>query len=109
MQRWHQQAETAKVKLDAIAEFKLARQPTSLTTYMHIYQKANHECYIDYMEGAVALAKYLAPIRVLTAPSNVPSMLRSYELHKLALAILPYTSIPMTSQDIEDAIYHELS
>ena len=94
----------------AIAEFKLRRQPTTLQTYMQLYEKAYPHGYTDYMLGASALAKYLSPIEIKPPPSAVPRMLRTYEIWKLAVAILPYTTNPIhtTYQQIEDAIY-ELS
>jgi hypothetical protein len=90
---------------DAIAAFKLARSPSPLAMYMTVYLQANRECYLDYMLGARALANYLQPINVPVVTTTVPLMLRSYELHELAKALAPYTSTPLSTNQIEAAIY----
>ena len=35
------------------------KKPFPLSTFLILYHKANHECYIDYMEGAKALHSWL--------------------------------------------------
>jgi len=63
------------------------KTPTPLSVFIHIYIKAEHECYINYMEGAIALADYLSPIAIPLMPDiivHTPRMLCSYELTELA-------------------------
>jgi hypothetical protein len=91
--------------LSAIAAFKQLRQPTPLASYLHIYQASYPLCYTDYMQGAAALAAYLAPIEIHTPIHTIPRMLRNYELHQLAKTLRNHTSIPLSYQQIEDAIY----
>lgn len=97
----------------AIERFKqnriAATIPTPLATYLHIYAQATTACYIDYMEGAKILAKYLAPIDIKETTSVVPDILSSYELHELAKALIPHTTIPCDIYQIENAIYEYLT
>lgn len=62
------------------------RTPTPLWAFIKIYEKASHTCYINYMEGAKLLAKYLAPIETpeLDESYIVPDLLSSYETQELA-------------------------
>lgn len=39
-----------------------AKNPTTLETYLRLYNKSKGECYKDYMQGAKALHKFLSPI-----------------------------------------------
>jgi len=59
-----------------------------LWVFLYMYQKANHECYIEYMRGAKALANWLGE---LDFPSyeekelnSIPSLLQGYESNQLA-------------------------
>jgi len=69
------------------------------------------------MEGARALAIYLAPIDLgmdsLLDMDRVtiiiPDMLVSYELMELAKVIQPHTTIPLNTNQIENAIYEYLT
>jgi hypothetical protein len=93
----------------ALEEFRLMRTPTPLAALLHLYKGANHECYINYMEGAKRLAAWLAPIEVTLATRTIPTMLRTYELNALAKVLLPYTSnTSNTVYQLEDAIYVQL-
>jgi hypothetical protein len=93
----------------AIAALKLSRTPTSLATYLSLYNKAPRECHLNYMEGAIALAHWLQPIEVPLPFSAVPRLLRTYELWQLAKALAPYTTTnPIHTNQIEDAIYEIL-
>ena len=91
--------------ITALAAFKAARVPTALATYMCLYEKSQHECYIDYLEGAEALAAYLRPIEVPVMSPTAPRMLRSYEMYELAKILIRYSSNPLTWQQAENAIY----
>ena len=93
----------------SIAAFKLLRVPTPLASYIYIYQHAEHLCYIEYMDGASALAKYLAPIDIVPGTTTVPRLLRTYDLWQLAKALQPHTSNPLSLNQIEDAIYEYLT
>ena len=70
-------------------------EATPLRTFLFLYTKANTECYEEYMEGAKALYKYLAPLYFPYIPAiynidcPVPSLLRGYESLELAKVITP--------------------
>lgn len=70
--------------------------PTSLSTYLAIYNKAKNEgdCYINYMEGAKILYKYLSPIEIPVIPDNllptyIPRLFHGYEVQQLAMILAP--------------------
>lgn len=70
------------------------KTPTPLWVFLYIYTQASHECYINYMEGAEKLHKYLAPIAMPTHTAvdenyAVPDILRTYEMTKLAELLIP--------------------
>lgn len=44
---------------ERMQELKSSAKPFTLTTFLQLYTKANHECYINYMEGAIALHSWL--------------------------------------------------
>ena len=87
--------------------------PTPLATYLYIYTHASYDSYINYMEGAKALAKYLAPIYIgnLVYDFVIPDMLASYELMELAKVLQPHTTAPhnINTIQIENAIYEHLT
>jgi len=90
-----------KFKQDRVAD----TIPTSLATYLYIYSHSFSESYVNYMEGAKALAKYLAPIDIQIVVSAMPDILCSYELVSLAKVLKPHTTIPLSANQIENAIY----
>lgn len=96
-----------------LERFKQARIaatiPTPLATFLCIYTHAHHECYINYIEGAKALARYLAPIDIQIVNSAIPDMLASYELQELAKVLKPHTTIPLSINQIENAVYEYLT
>jgi hypothetical protein len=94
-----------KFKQDRIA----ASTPTSLDTYLYIYNYARIECYISYMAGAKALARYLAPIDIKEIHATVPDMLVSYELTELAKVLQPHMLTHHNTIQIENAIYEYLT
>jgi len=83
--------------------------PTPLATYLYIYTNCDYEAYLNYMEGAIALAKYLAPIDIQIVTAIVPDMLASYELTELARVLKPHITIPLSTIQIENAIYEYLT
>ena len=88
--------------------------PTPLSTFLHIYTHAETECYINYMEGAKALAKYLAPIEVTTGAwidtsFKMPDLLASYDLYELAKILKPHLTTLLLPYQIENAIYEQLT
>ncbi len=95
----------------ALANLKASFVPTPLATYLYIYSYASLECYINYMEGAIALAKYLAPIDIQAGNFAVPDILASYELMELASILKPHTvdHYLITTPQIENAIYEHLT
>lgn len=73
------------------------KEATSLKDFLHIYVKAEHECYVDYMRGAQELYNYLSPILIPTKqyPAidtgiELPDLLMSYELTELAKILTEY-------------------
>jgi hypothetical protein len=62
------------------------RTPTPLATFLLIYSRATHDCYINYNEGAKALHEWLSPISYpvekhpdIDNPAfKVPYLLRGY-------------------------------
>ena len=62
--------------------------PTSLETFVRLYNKAGKECFLDYMAGAKALYKYLSPVEI---PDSHPRVkYTSYGLYNM------YTTIELT-------------
>jgi hypothetical protein len=67
-----------------------ATRPISLEDYVRLYNKAGRSCYVDYMEGAKALHKFLSPIIIPTDiifTSSVPALCISYEIRQLAVLL----------------------
>ena len=70
-----------------------ADAPTSLATFLTIYNKTGTECYIEYMQGAKALIAFLSPIEIpeidagflatLPKPSSI-AMVDGYHMYQLA-------------------------
>lgn len=62
--------------------------PFPLAAFLLLYTKAHEECYIEYMEGARILYKWLGPIDIPPDMWNnkvrAPKLLRSYETRELA-------------------------
>tara|TARA_R110000796_G_scaffold72587_2_gene163926 strand:+ start:3229 stop:3606 length:378 start_codon:yes stop_codon:yes gene_type:complete len=62
--------------------------PISLEEYVRIYNKAGNLGYVDYMEGAKALYKFLSPVciphDIIFNQSNAPAIFHGYELIRLA-------------------------
>lgn len=85
---------------DPIQKSELADTITPLKTYLTIYNKAQHECYINYMEGAKILAEWLGPLE-LVKYSKIPRIHRSYETQELGKILS--SSNPNFA---EDCIYH---
>lgn len=81
---------------------KLTTIPTLLSTYLLIFSKAETECCINYMEGAIALYKYLTtPLAGLDIEANtypeidnlnfkVPELLSGYSSLELAKIVSGY-------------------
>lgn len=71
------------------------KTPTPLYIFLLLYTRTNHISYIDYMEGAKALYKYLSPISYPDIPAiydkncPVPRLLRGYESLELAKILAP--------------------
>ena len=72
--------------------------PTSLATFLLIYSRAEHECYVDYMQGAKDLAEWLAPIEYpdfafIDDRYKVPSLLKGYSSIQIAEIISKSTLV----------------
>lgn len=77
--------------------------PTPLSTFLLLYSKSQHDCYIEYMEGARALYAFLSPVeypeeylRAIDENYTVPSLLKGYESSQLATIVAncpPYMHI----------------
>ena len=65
--------------------------PTSLEDYVRLYNKAGRLCYIDYMEGAKALYKFLSPIcipqLVPRKMHKMPALFHGYEVQQVAYIV----------------------
>lgn len=81
-------AKLAAVREKAVEDSKLP-DPFPLAALLTIYCKAQYECYIDYMRGAVVLIQALAPIELPEVPDSFtcPALLGGYELNQLASII----------------------
>ena len=94
---------------EAIAQYRESLKPIPLSTYLYIYNHAQHEAYIDYMAGAKALVEYLTPIAIPKINIEIPDILVSYDLQQLAKVLQPHTVIPLDTYQIENAIYEHLT
>ena len=73
--------------------------PTSLETYLRIYNKAKGSkdgggsCYTNYMQGAKALYKFLSPIEIPTDiifnSTLMPAVIHGYEVDQIAHIFCP--------------------
>ncbi len=85
-----------------LAELKLANKQFTLAAFLTIYNKAGHECYINYMEGAALLLDYMTsnstiPLdyqlakypRILDQSFKIPRPLGGYEFNELAALLTP--------------------
>lgn len=85
---------------------------TPLRVFLSIYQKAQLECYCNYMEGAKALAKFLHPIIFpVCLNTKLPKIFRTYEISELAIILDSCTESDMalvldSRRIIENAIYY---
>ena len=76
--------------------FSESTAPTPLSTFLLLYIKARHTCYIDYMKGAKALHDWLTSNRKIPlewdicwdGDRRVPTSLDSYELQQLAKIVV---------------------
>ena len=81
---------------ELLADLRLAKAPTSLTTFLVLYLKARKECYISYMNGAEELHRWLTtdgmvPLLLPPVPADykLPPLLEpGYELQQLAKVIV---------------------
>ena len=103
--------------LDRIKANRLAvNTPSPLSLFLSIYSKAEHECYINYMEGAKILAAWLGNItlpvdtypEILNPNFSVPSLLYGYESQQLA-AIISGDSYGKKYIQTHNAIYFVMS
>jgi len=84
-----------------------------LSTFLILYEKANHECYINYMQGAIALHSYLTssnkyPLTMSPTSGKVPRLLITYELNELVKILAG--SLDLNKQDVaERCIYKEIA
>lgn len=75
-----------------LAALKHSVTPTPLRTFLALVNKADKECYVDYMAGAKALYTFLAPIDIPDYNSQlyvVPPVLQGYYLWELAKILSP--------------------
>jgi len=73
-----------------------ATNSSPLSLFLAIYNKAEHDCYIDYMEGAKALHSWLTlqgtvplELGVIDLYLKVPKLLTSYSLQELTKILAP--------------------
>ena len=88
----------------------MSNKKIPLWVFLHIYNKAQHECYIEYMRGAKELYKWLAftdtenpGIDFPSIPEDlrVPSALQGYESQALAQVIIQYSFPSMSKGNME--------
>jgi len=77
----------------------LSRESTPLKYFLYIYTQANSECYRDYMQGAKALYKFLAPVEfpdftAIDENYNVPRILQTYEMQEIAKILATQFLVP---------------
>lgn len=84
-----------------------SKEPTPLWIFLYLYEKAPNDCYVGYMGGAKALAKFLAPIAIpQDLEFRAPNLLYSYETQELAKVlgttqdIIIHTILDMMKRDI---------
>lgn len=71
-----------------------------LWVFLYMYEKAEHECYIEYMRGAKALYRWLASEDGIAFPIvsveniKIPSSLQGYSSQELAKIILENSFSP---------------
>jgi len=108
---------------DRIAQLSINSQldsaPTPIYTYIYIYAHSNEVAYKNYMEGAILLAQWLAPLDLTSAMEQYPeatnrnfqvhSLLTGYEAHQLANIIISYATLESqkkyTFQNVVNLIY----
>jgi len=83
-----------------------SKRPNTLKDFLYIVCFSNRAYYSNNMEGAKALADYLAPISVTSYVGsddkyNVPDYLLSYELQQLAKILDPYISPDITVPELQ--------
>lgn len=77
--------------------------PHTLTTFLILYHKAQHECFINYNKGTIALLRYLTYdnkvplnleldkyLQTLNPACKYPKLLDSYESTSLTMIIVDY-------------------
>lgn len=68
----------------------------SLEDFVRMYNKAGRQCYIDYMEGAKALHKFLSPIIIpsdIIFTGSTPAVIHAYEVGAVASIFYPVTLV----------------
>jgi len=112
----------------SLAELKAAKSPSPLSLFLHIYSKAQRECYLNYDEGTNCLYNYLTnngtiPLslptdkypEILNPNFKVPSLLRGYENGQVAKIIVggyedkPINTYLRKHTITENAIYFVMS
>ena len=83
---------------------------TPLATYLTLYRKSREASYINYMEGAKLLAKWLEPIEL---PEHIPALppstlLGSYEFTALATILSGEVHGPEHTKYLSAIIYTEI-
>jgi hypothetical protein len=87
-----------------------SRESTPLKTFLYIYSLTSRECYKDYMLGARALYKFLAPIELpdfaaIDENYRVPTILQTYEMQEVAKLLATQFLVPFAP--IEDKIIEQ--
>lgn len=105
------------VTMSKLELIKLIRQPSPLSLFLTIYSKANHECYINHMEGARALKEWLGQIdlpierypEILNTNFYVPRLLAGYESQQIAIVLSGGRTYGKSYRQIHNAIYFVMS
>lgn len=92
------EAQNTSIKSDS-------KEATPLWVFLHLYNKARSECYVDRMEGAKILYEWLSPLDIPEYPTvrHAPSsFIIGYELTELAKIVSGYKSANQLEQ-LQDA------
>ena len=88
------------------------KTPTPLWVFLYIYNSANSECYINYMDGAEKLVRYLSPIEMPVLPLTslpLPRIVLGYELTALAQLLSPTLTISNINESLTAVRVAELA
>lgn len=86
---------------------ELESTPTPFSIFLSIYNKAGHDCFINYMEGAKAVYKWLSPIDIPDIPNhllpkNIPGIVCNYTVEKISHLFYPLSLVQKDGMDTKE-------